>query len=96
MNEFKIITIENNESFVTIETLVKFSGNAEKHVKKLIREYEEDISEFDDAFSKRPLKDNLKYFTRNVGNEISWKLVELNEDQASYVLTLMVNSPEVE
>ena len=46
MEDFKIITIENDESFVTIDTLVKFSGNALEAVKTSILKYEEELSDF--------------------------------------------------
>jgi len=86
--EFKIITVENDESFVTIDTLIKFSGNVEYSVKELIRENESDIMEFRNEGS-------TPNFEKSEKGNIKWKLVRLNEDQASFILTLMANSPEV-
>ncbi len=94
MENFKIITVENNESFVTIDTLVSFSGNAEVAVRQLLRDNESDIMDF----SEKILNFNgFSGFRRINANSktIDWDKVRLNEDQASYLLTLMKNSPEV-
>jgi len=86
--EFKIVTVEADEAFVTVDTLVKFSGNTEYSVKELIRDNFDDIMEFSNGgATPRELK-------RESGS-IIWAKVRLNEDQASYTLTLMANSPEV-
>ena len=90
MVDFKIITIENDESFVTIDTLVKFSGNAEDSVRQLIRKNKEDLVEFGLAYRAEFSKtDILKE------SELTYSELRFSEDAASYLLTLMANSPEV-
>jgi len=85
-DNFEIVTIENDEAFVTVDTMVKFSGNADYSVKELIRENEKDILEFGGSTPKWEKTENGRF---------KWDTVRLNEDQASYLLTLMANSPQV-
>jgi hypothetical protein len=68
MNEFKIITVEKDESFVTIETLVKFSGNSDQSIKELIRKYETKLEAKQNHFSNVVLKENLKLLPKNNGS----------------------------
>lgn len=89
MEDFKIITVENNESFVTIDTLVKFSGNAEEAVRTSLRKYKEEI----ETVGKKPFC--LVYSGGLRDGKIDWSSVKLNEDHASFVLTLMQNTAEV-
>ena len=44
--KFNIVTVKNEEAYVTIDTLVKFSGNVEYSVKELIGDNIVDIGEF--------------------------------------------------
>ena len=89
MNGFQIITIENDESFVTIDTLVKFSGNAEKAIKTSINKYKTELEGFSEKhFSTLSIKG------ANNG-AMDWSLVRLNEDQATFLLSLMQNTDEV-
>jgi phage regulator Rha-like protein len=96
MNEFEIITVENDESFVTIGTLVKFSGNDEKPIKALIRKYIDKIEAKSCAFSKS--SDPFKFPRLANGtneNSLDWSNITLNERQAMFLLTLMANSEQV-
>ena len=95
MNEFEIITIENDESYVTIDTLVRFSGNGEEPIKALIRKYADKLEAKQEHFSKTVLKGNLKLLPKNNGGTTNWSKVRLNERQAMFLLTLMANSEQV-
>jgi CRISPR/Cas system CSM-associated protein Csm2 small subunit len=94
--EFNIVTIEDDSAYVTIETLVKFSGNGEKPIKALIRKYESRLESKSSAFSKS--SDSFKFPRLSSGtneNSINWSEVKLNERQAMFLLTLMANSEQV-
>jgi len=94
MEDFKIITIENNESYVTIDTLVKFSGNAETAIKSSVLKYEVELG----GFGLRNCKEKANFLKikkgRHKGN-MDWSTVRFNEDQATFLLSLMQNTPEV-
>ena len=89
MEDFKIITIENNESYVTIDTLIKFSGNAEEAVRTSLRKYRKEI----EIVGKKPFCTVVSGGLND--GRVDWPSVKLNEDHASFVLTLMQNTPEV-
>ena len=93
MQEYNIITVENDESFVTIETLVKFSGNEEEAIKSLIRKYQTKLEA--KQISNSVLNVNLKLLPAGVSGNINWAKVKLNERQATFLLTLMGNSEKV-
>ncbi len=90
MEKFKIVTIEKDEAFVTVDTLVKFSGNGEEAIKSSILKYKEELLDFS--------KEKPFFLTisegRHKGN-INWLSIKLNEDQATFLLSLMQNTPEV-
>ena len=96
ISEYKIIHIDEKEKegYVSLGALVNFSGNKAKSIKELIRKYEATVMKFSSVVANGPLKQDLK-LPRNVGNEIDWNKVILNEQQAAFIITLMTNTPEV-
>ena len=80
-----LITIENQTPVVSLDTIANFSGIDTKSTKSLIRTYKsklEDLvgTEFEEISGR---------------SEIDWNKVRLNEDAASFLLTLMKNSDTV-
>jgi len=102
--EFKIIRLDEEEAYVTIKDLAKFSGNSEDAVQRLLAKHEEKIMEFEinlnsNLSGRNSNPTTLFKFPRhkkgaNKG-KISWDTVMLGEHQTMFALMLMGNSNEV-
>ena len=85
-----LITIEDENAFVSIDTIVEFSGNTEKSVKELIRDNGDALSDFAESAVS-----NGTLLKGESGKQIEWSKVKLNEPQAYYILTLLRNTPTI-
>jgi uncharacterized membrane-anchored protein YhcB (DUF1043 family) len=83
-NNYLIIDVDKDQqATVTVDNLVKFSGNDYDSIRKLIGENKEEINELGKSI---PL-DKRGY--------ADLKSASFNEQQATYLISLMKNSPEV-
>ena len=83
--EFKIITINDKEKegYVSLDALVKFSGNKYESTRDLVTKHKEVVERLGGKFK-----------LRNNG-QTDFKSVTFNEQQSAYIITLMSNTPEV-
>jgi phage regulator Rha-like protein len=83
--EFKIISIDENEKegYVSVNTLVQFSGNKYESIRDLIVRHKEDIESLG-----CPLPLDKRGYA-------DLKSASFNEQQASFILTIMKNTEEV-
>lgn len=89
-----IVKVNNEVPVVTLNDVIKFSGNTAKSTKELILKYEEEIM----SLSLSKLEDsgeNGKLVRRSSGLSVDWAKVELDEAQSSFLLTLMQNTEKV-
>lgn len=82
---YKIINIEDEDMFVSLDTIVKFTENEYKSVQKLIRANKLDLETLN----------GFKFEEISSRSEIDWYKVRLNEDASTYLITLMANSEKV-
>lgn len=78
-----LITIENQTPVVSLDTIVNFSGNTEKHIKSVVKEEFDTLLRFGSVY---PFSS---------GQDLNYSEVRLNHKSAMYLLTLMNNSPQI-
>lgn len=84
----KLVTLQGNEVFTNSKVIAEGTGNQHHAVQQIIQKYENDISDFGQvAFEMRAVK-----YQRGTNQE---KVYLLNEEQATFVITLLRNSKEV-
>ena len=81
----KLVVLKNNDIFTDSLVIAEGTNNKHKYVKNLISKYENDLKDFGKvAFLKGTLK------TKGGTQEITYYL--LNEEQATFLITLLRNS----
>lgn len=75
----------HEEPFTTSEVIAKYSKHKHSAVQRLIRAYQKDLEEFG----------KLGFKNRPSGSGQNEKIFELNEDQATLLITYMRNNEEV-
>jgi phage regulator Rha-like protein len=83
MNEFKIISLDNDKAIVSLDTIVKFSGNTEKVIQKHVRNNIE-----------RLIKNGLSYGF-DLGEHLNYSEMTFNEQSATLLMTFLPNSEKV-
>ncbi len=86
MNE--LVTLKNNDVFTDSLVIAEGTKSKHKHLKNLIAKYENDLNDFGKVYF---LKGTLK--TNGGIQEISY--YQLNEEQATFLITLLRNSKVV-
>ena len=94
-----LIAIDDGNAVVSIDTIVKFSGNSEDSVQSLVKDYKNELLSFENCNSSRisnPTESFLKVHKigKNIG-KIDWSNVRLNEQQTYFLLTLLKNTENV-
>ena len=89
-----IVTINNQESVVSLNDIVKYSGNKTESVKRLIKTHQDRLIGFSQI--SNPTENFLKRYTKgNNTGDIDWDNTLLNEPQTMFLMTLLKNSEEV-
>jgi phage regulator Rha-like protein len=84
----ELVTVKNNQIFTDSKIISDGVGIKHHSIQQLIAKYENDISEFGQlAFEMRPVK-----YSRGTNFE---KIYFLNEEQATFIITLMRNNKTV-
>lgn len=85
---YELVEVRQDEVFTNSKVIAEGTGNQHHAVQQLISKYEEDIKDFGTvAFEMRPVK-----YGRGTNYE---KVYLLNEEQATFVITLLRNSKVV-
>lgn len=85
---YELVEVKENEVFTNSKVIAEGTGNQHHAVQQMISKYESDITEFGAlAFEMRPVR-----YSRGTNNE---KVYLLNEEQATFVITLLRNSKVV-
>ena len=84
---YSLIDIEKEEMFVSLDTIVKFTGNAEGSVKRLIRENKDNLAQLGLSYGSGLWISNPE--------DLNYSELKFNEDSSTYLITLMANSPKV-
>lgn len=85
---YELIELRKNDIFTNSKVIAEGTGNKHHAVQQLIQKYEKDISDFGQvAFEMRAVK-----YQRGTNQE---KVYLLNEEQATFVITLLRNSKVV-
>lgn len=86
MNE--LVLLKGNEVFIDSRIVASGTDNSHKAIKNMISKYEKELSLFGRVvFRKEPLE--------TIGGEQDITYYELNEQQATFLMTLLRNSKEV-
>jgi hypothetical protein len=87
-----LITIENQTAVVSLDTIIKFSGNTEASVRKLVRDNKETLVEFGLSYTS-----DIGVLNPDILNETELTYSELvfTESASTYLITLMKNSEQV-
>jgi len=83
-----LVILKNNEAFTTSQIIAEGTGNQHKNVKELIVKYQDDLKDFGKVHVL-----NATLETKGGVQEITY--YELNEEQATFLMTLLRNSKVV-
>lgn len=85
---YELVEVRENDVFTNSKVIAEGTGNQHHAVQQIIQKYEDDISDFGQvAFEMRAVK-----YQRGTNQE---KVYLLNEEQATFVITLLRNSKVV-
>lgn len=85
---YDLVELNGNDVFTNSKIIAEGTGNQHHAVQQIIAKYENDIKDFGTlAFEMRPVK-----YSRGTNEE---KIYLLNEEQATFVITLLRNSKTV-
>lgn len=85
---YELVEVRKDDIFTNSKVIAEGTGNQHHAVQQIIQKYEEDISDFGQvAFEMRAVK-----YDRGTNQE---KVYLLNEEQATFVITLLRNSKVV-
>ena len=86
IKEKKLVFIQKNDVFTNSKIIASGAGISHKQLKKVIRNYKQDIEFFG--------KLSVAYVTESTGGRPE-EIQPLNEQQATFVITLLKNTPKV-
>jgi len=89
-----IVSLNNQESVVSLNDIVKYSGNKEKSVRDLVLKYTDRLEKHNRSLNA-DLKETEFLPSSKSGQNVDWSKVVLNEPQAMFLMTLLKNSEEV-
>ncbi len=85
---YELVEVRRDEIFTNSKVIAEGTGNQHHAIQQIIQKYEKDISDFGQvAFEMRAVK-----YSRGTNQE---KIYLLNEEQATFVITLLRNSKVV-
>lgn len=82
--EYQLVEVRKNEVFTNSKVIANGTGVEHRHLKRLIEKYKEDIEEF----GTMRFKNAVSKHENSNGASVE-KIYLLNEEQATFIITLM-------